>query len=184
MQSNELTELANKMAAAIARFEPCSQNIEQQQANLARQLPIMVQQKVDDVLQVLSSQAASAVREGLGPPTDELQHRLRTIAIDTDKTTRALRAAQADVASQRRLMWWGLGSVLVLCMISLVATYQSLYGFYHARMTQLKAKITYLEAVNKADVVRCGDGLLCARVDTQSPRYGDKKQYRVVAPRP
>ncbi len=184
MQEDELAALVAKMGAVIVRFEQRCEATDQQQSALTQQLPAMLEEKVDGLFQTLSGQASVALREGLGPPTDHLQQRLRSIAAEAEQTTRALKAAQADIASQRRLMWWGLGAVLVLSLISLVATYQSLYGFYQSRYTQLKAQVTYLDAVNRADVVPCGDGRLCAHVDPKSPRFGDKKQYRVVEPRP
>ena len=184
MQDDELTELTVKMGSVLDRFQQRCHHFEGQQQALAHQLPAMLEQKLDDVLQALSGQAGAMLRDGLAAPTNHLQQRLRAAASEVEQATGTLKAAQRDMASQRKVMWWSLGAVLVLCVLSLAATYESLYGFYHSRYAQLRAQVTYLEAVNAADVVPCGDGKLCARVENNSPRYGDKKQYRVVAPRP
>jgi hypothetical protein len=80
-------------------------------------------------------------------------------------------------------MWWGMGVVLLACLVSLVANYQMLYGSYQQKYDQLLAAVPYMDAVNKSDVVPCGDGQLCARIDDKAPRVGDKKQYRLVEPR-
>jgi hypothetical protein len=183
MQEDELAALAAQMAEVMLRFEQRCQSIEQQQSAFAQQLPTLFRGKVDELLQTLSGQVGGAVREGLGPALDDHQRRLRDIAAETDKTAKALKAAQADIASQRRAMWWGMGVIGLLCIGSLVATYESLYGFYQGRYNELKAQVTYLDAINKSDVVPCGDGQLCARVNDKAPREGDKKQYRVVEPR-
>lgn len=183
MQEDELAAVAAKMGAVIMRFEQRCENIEQQQAEFARQLPALFQGKLDGFLQTLSGQAGNAVREGLGPSTDDYQRRLRETVAEAEQSAKALKAAQAEIASQRRLIWWGMAVVAVLCIGSLVATYESLYGFYQARYTELKSQVTYMDAINRSDVVPCGEGQLCARVDDKAPRFGDKKQYRVVVPR-
>lgn len=183
MQEEELTALSERIGSAVARFEQRCQGIEQQHSALAQQLPALLEEKIDALLQTFSGHAGAAVREGLSAPTDHFQHRLRTAATEAEQATRALKTAQAEMASQRRFMWWSLGAVLLLSVLSLVATYESLYGFYQTRYTRLRAQVTYLKAVNAADVVPCGDGKLCARVEGNAPRYGEKKQYRVVAPR-
>lgn len=184
MQEEELAALSVGIGSLMERFERRCQGIEAQHQALARQLPDALEEKFDGFLQTLSGQAGVCVREGLAGPADHFQRRLAVAATEAEQATRSLKMVQAEMASQRRLMWWSLGVVLALSLISLVATYESLYGFYQTRYTRLKAQVTYLEAVNHADVVPCGDGRLCARVEHNAPRYGDKKQYRVVAPRP
>ena len=184
MQDDELATAVDKISAVIAQFEQRYETIEQRQSMLAQQLPALVEEKMDALLKTLSGQASVALRDGLNPPMDDYRRRLQAIGAEAEQTTRAFQRAQSDIAAQRRVMWWGLGTVLILSVISLVATYQGLYGFYQTRYTKLKAQVVYLEAVNRSDVVPCGDGQLCAHVDPKSPRYGKNKQYRVVAPRP
>ena len=118
-------------------------------------------------------QEASAANATLHRKFDELISK-------ADRAVDDLVKAQGAFASQRRRLFWGLGAVVLLCLVSLVATYEGLYGFYQARYDKLVQQVTYLDAVNHADVVPCGDGRLCARVDDRAPRVGDKKQYRQV----
>lgn len=184
MQEDELSILAAKMGAVLVRFEQRCESIEQQQNGLAQRLPALLEEKVDGLLQTLSGHAGVAVREGLRASMDGYQRQAQTMSAEASQTINAFKDAQATIDSQRWWMWWSLGVVMALSIVSLVATYESLYGFYQTRYVQLKAQVTYLDAVSKSDVVPCGDGRLCARLDPKSPSYGDKKQYRVVAPRP
>lgn len=184
MQQDDLSILAAKMGAVLVSFEQRCESIEQRQSLLAQRLPDMLEEKMDGLLQTLSGHAGVAVREGLKAPIDGYRLHVQTMAVEANQTMKAFKEAQTTIASQRRWMWRSLGIVLALSIISLVATYESLFGIYQTRYVQLKAQVTYLDAVNKSDVVPCGDGQLCAHVDPKSPRYGDKKQYRVVAPRP
>lgn len=48
---------------------------------------------------------------------------------------------------------------------------------------RLMAAVPYMEAMNKSDVVPCGDGQLCARIDDKAPRLGDKKPYCLIEQR-
>jgi hypothetical protein len=109
-----------------------------------------------------------------------LNRKLEDMIAKADRAVDDLAKAQSAFSAQRRRLFWGLGSVVLLCLISLVATYEGLYGFYQARYDMLVRQVTYLDAVNRADVVPCGEGRLCARVDDKAPRIGDKKQYRPV----
>lgn len=89
----------------------------------------------------------------------------------------------------RSLRWhtrlrWSWASVLALCLLSLVANYEMIYGYYHQRIATLAAQADMVDAVNHADIVACGDGRLCARIDGKAPRGGDKNPYRMIAPRP
>ncbi len=40
-----------------------------------------------------------------------------------------------------------------------------------------------MEAINRSDIVPCGDGRLCVNIDEKAPKLGEKKQYRLVKPR-
>ena len=118
-------------------------------------------------------QEASAANATLHRKFDELISK-------ADRAVDDLVKAQGAFASQRRRLFWGLGAVVLLCLFSLVVTYEGLFGFYQARYEKLVQQVNYLDAVNRADVVPCGDGRLCARVDDRAPRVGDKKQYKQI----
>ena len=125
-------------------------------------------------------QAGSAFRIEADNAGQALHRKMEDVLTRTDRAVEALSSAQATFTRQRRRLLWGLGIVVVLCIGSLVATYQGLYGYYQTRYDKLVRQVNYMEAVNAAAVAPCGDGRLCARVDDKAPRFGGKKQYRVV----
>lgn len=183
MHEEEVEALIAQMAALMEQSRQRDARMEQRQDALAQRLSALFDQKADNFLQTVSGQTSSAVREGLRPPTDDYQRRVRELTTEAGQTTQVLKSTRADVTSQRRLMWWGMAAVVLVSVVSLVVNYQMLYGEYQRKYEQLLMAVPYLDAVNRSDLVPCGDGRLCARVDDKSPRYGDKKQYRVVAPR-
>jgi hypothetical protein len=124
--------------------------------------------------------AGEGFRQEANAASATLNRKLEEMIAKADRAVDDLAKSQAAFASQRRRLFWGLGAVVLLCLVSLVATYEGLYGFYQARYDKLVQQVTYLDAVNRADLVPCGDGRLCARVDDKAPRVGDKKQYRPV----
>jgi len=124
--------------------------------------------------------AGEGFRQEANAASTTLNRKLEEMIAKADRAVDDLAKAQAAFASQRRRLFWGLGAVVLLCLVSLVATYEGLYGFYQARYDKLVQQVTYLDAVNRSDLVPCGDGRLCARVDDKAPRVGDKKQYRQV----
>lgn len=124
--------------------------------------------------------AGEGFKQEANAASSTLSRKLEEMIAKADRAVDDLAKAQAAFASQRRRLFWGLGAVVLLCLVSLVATYEGLYGFYQARYDKLVQQVTYLDAVNRSDLVPCGDGRLCARVDDKAPRVGDKKQYRQV----
>ncbi|KOR46032.1 hypothetical protein ADT25_07245 [Xanthomonas oryzae] len=83
-----------------------------------------------------------------------------------------------------RWVWIGAGVSLLCALVALIGTYQMLYGDYATRYQALRAQVPYLEAINRSDIAPCGDGRLCVNIDDKAPKFGDKKQYRLVKPRP
>lgn len=100
------------------------------------------------------------------------------------RATDALTAAQGSYLSQRRRVWIVVGGVLGLCLLTLVVTWQAAAGYYHERLATLRAEVQYMDAIHRSDVVPCGDGKLCASVDVKAGRFGERKQYYIVKPRP
>ncbi len=150
------------------------------------------------VLALLRSQMRTEVddlRVRLGKETkragDDLRDRMKQIVAplqdDVERLNRELGYArqQWQEAQDRSLRWhtrvlWSWGSLLVLCLLSLMVNYQAIFGYYHERLAQQMGQMNYMDAINRSDVVPCGDGRLCARVDDKAPRVGDKKQYRLI----
>ncbi len=184
MREDDQLALAAQMANVMARFEERCGRIERQQGLLADQLTARVEEKIDRWLQCCAGQVETTVRGGFGPPISEFGQTVRGITAEAARTTRDLGAVRGDFASQRRWMLWGVGVALVACLASLVATYELAFGFYQARYDALRTQVAFLDAVNRADIARCGDGRLCARIDDGAPRTGDRRQYRLIELRP
>lgn len=183
MQDDEQRALAIQMAAMLAQFEARCDRIEQRLHALAQQVPAQMEEQTGRWLQTASGQVEGAARAGLEPPLAEGRQSVQRITTEADQTVRALQAARRDFMSISRRVWIGAGVSLVLSLVALIGAYHMLYGHYASRYEALKAQVTYLDAVNYSDVVPCGEGRLCARIDDKAQRLGDKKQYRLVEPR-
>lgn len=169
MEENRTSDVAREAIATIAMLRS---SLKEQAAETRNTLRGEVRQ------------AGAAFKGEMDLAGQALQRRMEAVLDKADRAASAFATAQDALAAQRRKNFWILGIVLALCLASLITTYLCLYGFYQARYDELRAKVSYLDAINRSDVVPCGDGKLCARVDDKAPRYGDKKDYRVVAPRP
>ncbi|MGI4794764.1 MAG: hypothetical protein ACRYG8_11920 [Janthinobacterium lividum] len=184
MQEDDQLALAAQMANVMARFEERCRRVEHQQSLLAEQLPAMIEEKIDRWLQSCAGQIENTVRDGFSPPVAEFRRSVQGVTAEATKTARGLDVIRGDFALQRRWVLWGFGITLIGCLASLVTTYELVDGFYQARYDALRSQVIYLDAVNRADVAPCGDGRLCARIDDNAPRVGDKKQFRLIELRP
>jgi hypothetical protein len=70
---------------------------------------------------------------------------------------------------------------LALALLLVGGAWLSLHYTRVIRDNQLSAEL--LKAYNGADVILCGNGKLCANVDTRGARYGDNRQYLPVRSR-
>jgi hypothetical protein len=183
MQEDELAMLIAQIAALVARSEQRDASMEQRQHALEQRLSSLFDEKVDDCLRTVAGQAGGVVREGLRPSIDDCQQQMHGLTAEAGQAAQMLNRAKNDAASQRRIMWWGMGAIMLACLVSLVINYEMLYGEYRQKYDRLLVAVPYMDAVSKSDVVPCGDGRLCARIDDKAPRVGDGKQYRLVEPR-
>ena len=183
MQEDELA-LAAQMANVIARFEERCGRIEHRQNELADRIPALIEARIDRWLQTCAGQVETTVRDGFAPSVASFRQTIEAAGADATRTVRALDTVTADFARQRRRTLWALGATLAACAVSLLATWELLYGFYQARYDTLMSQVTYLDAVNRSDIVPCGTGRLCARIDDTAPGVGDKQQYRLIELRP
>ncbi|CBA16291.1 hypothetical protein [Xanthomonas albilineans] len=184
MHDDEQTVLSVQMAAMIERFEARCDMIEHRLGALAEQVPSQVQEQMARWLQSASGQLESVTRAGLEPPLAEARDRVQGITTAADQTVRALQLTRRDMTSIVRWVWIGGGVSLLCALVALVGTYKMLYGDYATRYDTLRAQLNYMEAINRSDIVPCGDGRLCVNIDEKAPKVGDKKQYRLVKPRP
>nr|WP_233176511.1 hypothetical protein [Dyella sp. ASV24] len=177
MQEDEFRILADRLLAAVAHMDGRDER-------LVQQVPAVIEEQTSRWLRTVAGQVETAARSGLEPPLAAYQQRVQSLSAETEKAVATLQGARRDLMSVLRWVWIGACVSLLLSIVALVGTYEMLYGHYQTRYDELKSKVGYLGAINRSDVVPCGDGQLCARVDDKSPRYGEKKQYRVVEPRP
>ncbi|SEV86809.1 hypothetical protein SAMN04515660_0457 [Luteibacter sp. 329MFSha] len=112
---------------------------------------------------------------------------LRTARDEQQVVLGQLKAAVSKVEAShdtffrfRRRLYVGIGSLLVLAIVSLVIVYQVLFGHYRQEYSRLLEEVAYLKTVDEADVAPCGDGRLCARIVKGGARFGEKKDYRLV----
>jgi hypothetical protein len=73
-------------------------------------------------------------------------------------------------------------ATVALGLAALIAAGGGAYLLFHARQeaARLQTQIQYMDAVNAADWIQCGEGRLCARVEENAQRYGQGRTYRRV----
>lgn len=184
MEDDELRALAEHIVAAIARVDQRCDLLEQQQQAFLQQAYGAFEEQTGRWLQTVAGQFEHVARSGLESPLAEGRRSMQGIAAEADQTARTLQGTRRDVASVLHWVWIGTAVSLVFSIVALVGTYEMVYGYYQTKFNELKSQVTYLDAINRSDVVPCGDGRLCARIDDKAPRAGDKKQYRLIEPRP
>jgi hypothetical protein len=176
VQEDDFKKLAEQLLAAVARMD-------QHDEQLAQQVPALMEEQTTRWLRTVSGQIETAARTGLEPPLAFCKQRVQGLSAETDKSVMAMQGATRGLTSILRWVIVGACVSLLFSLVALLGTYEMLYGHYQTRYDELKSKVTYLDAINRSDVVPCGDGQLCAHIDDKAARVGDKKQYRVVAPR-
>ncbi len=176
MQEDDFRILAERLLAAVARMD-------QHDERLAQQVPAIIEEQTTRWLRTVTGQVEAAARAGLEPPLVACQQRVQGLAAETDKAVIAMQGARRGLTSILRWVMIGACVSLLLSIIALFGTYEMLYGHYQTRYDELKSQVTYLDALNHSDVVPCGEGRLCARIDDKAQRVGDKKQYRLIESR-
>lgn len=176
MNDDEFRILAESVLSASARMD-------QRDEQLAQQMPAIIEEQITRWLRTSSGQIETAARMGLAPPLAAWQQRVQSLSAETDKSVTAMENARRGLASI--LQWATIGACvsLLFSLVALVGTYELLYGHYQTRYDELKLQVAYMDAVVRSDVVPCANGQLCARIDDKASRVGDKKQYRLIAPR-
>jgi len=190
MQLEELDVLIDKTATLMVQYERRGAQVEghlqrlgETLQGLARQLPAIVKGSTAELLQTLPAEVTGTVRAGLERPLGDWRSSLQAAGAEAEKATKML-AQQIDGLRKlhRLLVWKTLGAVAItLALLLAGGAWLSLHYAAVIREDQLSANL--LKAYNRADVVLCGDGQLCANVDIKHARYGDRSQYLPVKPR-
>lgn len=179
MNPYEVEALVEKAAALMTQFERRGRELEQRQQALAVEVPVLVKQSVDTVLQTLPRQVQGVVHGALEQTTRTYEQRLG------EAGARAHVLAQQIERLERvhRHVVWKTFGVAACALVALTVGGGLLAKHYFDKMQENRLKAELLQAYNAADVAPCGKGQLCANVDLKGPRFGDQKQYRPIKPR-
>lgn len=190
MQQDELAALIDKTATLMTQYERRGDVIDSRlQAlgdalhGLAQQLPTVLKTSADGVLQTLPDEMGSVMRAGLGQSMADYRQRIDAAGRGVEVASQALVGQLSRLQRMHRQLIWKTLGVVVLALALLLAggAWLSLHYTGVIRDNQLSAEL--LQAYNRADVTLCGNGKLCANVDTRGSRYGEHRQYLAVKPR-
>lgn len=168
MDTQELKQLSVRLAAL-------SGLLEEQAHNAARKIAA----SSEALLRGVESQAQVEMAKAAGRAVEPCAGQLQRGADAAKWAADALREQSRVLnGSQRSLVYLGLASLAIGCLLTLAAT---VYWVKTAReeVARLRVEATLVRAINQADVTLC-DGRLCANVEVKGKRFGERKQYRVV----
>jgi hypothetical protein len=146
-------------------------------AETAQQLASALLDRLQQQLQGLDGVVRQEIRR-------TLLEELREVHTECVRAADSLRRIQR--ATRRRTAFWSLGLTLLCTALSLaVATLWLPSPTELARLTaertDLESNLALLrEHGGRADLRTCGEHHLCARVDLQQARYGEKSDYFVL----
>ncbi|MEA9586369.1 hypothetical protein VC279_08720 [Xanthomonas sp. WHRI 10064A] len=138
---------------------------------------------VENALPRLTQLSNQALTQTLEPAAERFNKKLVTAEQTVQQATQRYAHAQRSLeTTTTRRMWIASIALLVAGVISVVVAGYALYSTKAAvaEAAQLRAEITFLDRVARANLVACGKDRLCAELEKKGPRYGDRSQYRVV----
>jgi hypothetical protein len=190
MDVEELKQLVLKLAAIAERLDERSENavlrIERSADGLgvsAAGLHADSDRFAQQVLQAITEQAGSVLERGVGQAVDRCNMRLRGTTDAAAATARDLDVLRQELQRERRnWVWRGTTALLAGSALAIGASsYWALKSRDEIERSQVEAAL--LRAYNQADVTLCEGGRLCANVEDDSRRHGDRRQYRAVKSR-
>lgn len=190
MNQEELAAVIGKTAALMEQFDRrCGdidarlQSLTQQLESLVGQVPAVVERSTDNILRTVPGQIMQRVGEGL-----EQSIRTHEARVHDSGSTLAQRAQTLAQQLQRmerlhKHMVWKTIAATATCLLLLLGggAWLSMHYARVIRDNQIASEL--LSAYNRADVMLCEDGQLCANVQAQGMRYGAHEQYLPVKPR-
>lgn len=173
-----LTEAAKAILLMIAKMDQretrMHETIDREILSLRNEVT-----KVRSEVAILVSGASAQIAE-------EAKQAIVPVAADYDRAVTAT-SAQLHSASKTVWLWFASGGTLLL--LSLIVSWMVL-GFYRheladtrEQLQNYKDALPTVQAFYASDAVVCG-GRLCVNADPNGPRFGDKRQYHQVRPRP
>ncbi|MDQ6646955.1 MAG: relaxation protein [Pseudomonadota bacterium] len=190
MQKEDLNVLIDKTATLMAQYERRGANIDKRLEEssimlqgLSQQLPGVVRTASLDLLQTLPRDTVASIRQGLDLSLEGYRQSLGRAGSEVLQVSHALAAQISDLQRlHRQLIWKTMVAVgLALALLLAGGAWLSMYYTNVIRNNQLSAQL--LEAYNRADVRLCGNGSLCANVNSKGARYGADRQYLLVKQR-
>lgn len=188
-----LQESIQAMAAVIGTLQRREQALEDLVREQLQLLQLAVKHAdqrvsglVENALPRLTQLSNQALTQALEPAAERFNKKMATAEQTVQQATRRYAHAQHSLeTTTTRRMWIASIALLVAGVISLVVAGYALYSTKAAvaEAAQLRAEITFLDRVARANLVACGKDRLCAEIDKKGPRYGDSGQYRVIATR-
>jgi hypothetical protein len=182
--------LISKTAMLMEQFDRCCSAIEQRMQALggklqrvAQQVPTIVRQSANGSLIALPGLVMEKLGGGLDRPMHDYQQHVAVAGREVESAARALSEQIQRMERMHRLLIWKTVAAVAGCLGLLLVggTWLSMHYARVIRESQLTAETT--RAYNKADIARCGDGQLCARVDLNGKRFGDHGRYLPIKPR-
>lgn len=188
-----LKESIHAMAAVIGtlqRREHALEDLVREQLQLLQIAVKHADQRVsglvENALPRLTQLSNQALTQTLEPAVERFNKKMATAEQTVQQATQRYAHAQHSLeTTTTRRMWIASIALVVAGIISVVVAGYALYSTKAAitEAAQLRAEITFLDRVARANLVACGKDRLCAEIDKKGPRYGDQGQFRVVAQR-
>ncbi|MBV6863814.1 hypothetical protein [Xanthomonas euvesicatoria] len=188
-----LKESIQAMAAMIGtlqRREHALEELVREQLQLLQSAVNSADQRVNRVVENalprLTQLSNQALTQTLEPAVERFSKKMANAEqVVQQATQRYVHAQHSLETTTTRRMWIASIALLAAGAISAVVAGYALYSTKAAvaEAAQLRAEITFLDRVARANLVACGKDRLCAEIDKKGPRYGDGGQYRVIATR-
>ena len=161
------SEIVQREARMSASFD--------QQIQLLQQQVGQFRQEVKGIVSGASVQIATEAKDSVSPVAREFD--------------RAVSATSAHLKGASKIAWvWFAAAATTLLLVLLVGW--AVLGYYRRELSTAREElqryenaIPVLQAYYASDAVICGDRM-CANIDPNGQRTGDKRQYRRAKPRP
>lgn len=136
-----------------------------------------------DIVNGVRGEVGQVAKQALDKSVEPTRAALHEEVLAFRHERQELRAEREALQRERRhRMIYEYGGLAVCSVLALVGIWAwGAHWVDKADAAEIKAE--WAGIANTADIVRCGDGKLCANVDMEAEPVGDKKQYRPVKPR-
>lgn len=184
--TNELIRnMATLISAMQRREESLKSVINTELGNLHRSIE-GVDGRISRATEAVPKEVANRVGPALDRITKQMDDRLgQSTRHLSEAADRYAKAQDSKVATlQKRVTWMSASMALLsVLMLASIAYFANANRHMVDERQRLQREIGWLDRVNRADIVPCGEGL-CANVNLHTKGVGGQGQYRAVNPRP